>query len=74
MTTTPGSRQDGAASHVHNSSFSLIQVHHRYTGNINSDTSGDSENTFLHCGNVQGLKYTMKKTPPGLLSGENAYI
>ena len=54
--------------------YSLIQEHHPYTGTLNSETSGDSENTFLHCGDIQGLIYTMKKTAPGLLSGENAYI
>ena len=30
----------------------LIQKRHPYTGNLNSETSGDSKNTFLHCGDV----------------------
>ena len=43
-----------AASHI--SSFNpktsiSIQKHHPYTG-MNSETSGDSKNTFLHCGYV----------------------
>ena len=32
-----------------------IQIHHPYTGNLNSETPGDSKNTFLHCGDVLGL-------------------
>ncbi len=34
----------------------LIQKRHPYTGNLNSETSGDSKNTFLHCGDVRGLQ------------------
>ncbi len=30
----------------------LIQKRHPYTGNLNSETSGDSKNAFLHCGDV----------------------
>ncbi len=30
----------------------LIQKHHPYTGILNSETSGDSKNEFLHCGDV----------------------
>ncbi len=30
----------------------LIQKRHPYTGNLKSATSGDSTNTFLHCGDV----------------------
>ena len=33
----------------------LIQKSHPYTGNLNTETSGDSENTFLHCGDVSAL-------------------
>ncbi len=34
----------------------LIQKRHPYTGNLNSETSGDSKNTFLHCGDVLDLR------------------
>ena len=30
----------------------LIQKRHPYTENLNSETSGDSKNAFLHCGDV----------------------
>ncbi len=30
----------------------LIQRRHPYTGNVNSETSGDSRNALLHCGDV----------------------
>ena len=30
----------------------VIQEHHLYTGNLNSETPGDSKNGFLHCGGV----------------------
>lgn len=30
----------------------LIQRHHSYTRVLNSETSGDSKNTVLHCGDV----------------------
>ena len=30
----------------------LIQKCHPYTGNLNRETSGDSKNAFLHCGDV----------------------
>ena len=30
----------------------LIQKHHPYTRNLNSETSGDSRNVFLHSGDV----------------------
>ena len=30
----------------------LIQKRHLYTGNLNSEMSGDSNNAFLHCGDV----------------------
>jgi len=30
----------------------LIQKRHPYTGNLNSETSGDSKNAFLHWGDV----------------------
>ncbi len=36
----------------------LIQKRHPYAGNLNSETSGDSKNTFLHCGDV--LEHTYK--------------
>ena len=29
-----------------------IQKRHPYTGNLNSETSGDSNNTLLHCGDA----------------------
>ncbi len=28
----------------------LLQKHHAYIGKLNSETPGDSENAFLHCG------------------------
>ena len=31
-----------------------IQKRHPYDGNLNSQTLGDSENAFLHCGDVIG--------------------
>jgi len=34
----------------------LIQKCHPYTGNLNSETLGDSKNAFLHWGNALGLK------------------
>ncbi len=34
----------------------FIQERHPYTGNLNSETSGDSINAFLHCGDVLGLR------------------
>ena len=33
----------------------LIQKRHPYTRNLNSEMSGDSENAFLHCGDVLGF-------------------
>ncbi len=30
----------------------LFQKRHPYTGNLNRETSGDSKNAFLHCGDV----------------------
>jgi len=37
-----------------------IQKRHPYTGNLNSETSGDSQNAFLHCGDVSAtLKASM---------------
>ncbi len=30
----------------------LIQKRHPYTGNLDSETAGDSKNAFLHCGDV----------------------
>ncbi len=33
----------------------LIQKCHPYTGNLNSETPGDSKNAFLHWGNVLDL-------------------
>ncbi len=32
----------------------LIQKRHAYTANLNSETSGDSKDAFLHCGDVLG--------------------
>ncbi len=32
----------------------FIQKCHPYTGNLNSETSGDSKTAFLHCGDVLG--------------------
>lgn len=32
--------------------YSLIQKHHPCTGTLNSKTSGDRKNAFLHCGHV----------------------
>ena len=31
-----------------------FQQRHPYTGSLNSELSGDSENTFLHCGDISG--------------------
>ena len=33
----------------------LIQKRHPYTGNLNSETCGDSQKTCLHCGDVLGM-------------------
>jgi len=33
----------------------LIQKRHSYTRNLNSETSGDSKNVFLHCGDVSNV-------------------
>ncbi len=33
----------------------LIQKRHPYAGIINSETSGDSKNAFLHCGDAVGV-------------------
>ena len=35
----------------------LIQKRHPYTGNLNSETLGDSRNTFLHWGDVLAPSY-----------------
>jgi hypothetical protein len=32
----------------------LFSKRHPYTGNLDSETSGDSKNAFLHCGDVRG--------------------
>ena len=32
-----------------------IQKRHPYTGNFNSESLGDSNNAFLHCGDVLAL-------------------
>ena len=32
----------------------LIHIHHPYTGNVNSDMSGDIQSAFLHCKQVFG--------------------
>ncbi len=34
--------------------FTLIQKHHPYTGDLNSETLEDSQNAFLHWGDVLG--------------------
>ncbi len=36
----------------------LIQKRHPYTGNLNSETSGDSKNACLHWGDVLGVRAT----------------
>ena len=33
----------------------IIQERHPYTGNLNSETPGDSKNAFAHCRYVLGL-------------------
>ncbi len=33
----------------------LIQKRYPYTGNLNSETPGESKNAFLHCGDVSVL-------------------
>ena len=38
----------------------LSQKRHPYTGNLNSGTSGDTKNAFLHCGDVSAL-YSIPK-------------
>ena len=38
--------------HLNPNPFVLIQKHHPYTGNINSETSRDSKNAIAHCGKV----------------------
>jgi len=54
-----------------------IQKRHPYTGNLNSETSGDSKNTSLLCGNVIELGTAattscgiMKQTPAGKMKQE----
>ena len=38
---------------VHNLETSiLLQIRHRYIGNLNSEMCGDSKTVFLHCGDV----------------------
>lgn len=34
----------------------FIQECHPYTGNLNSEKSGDSTNALLHCGDVLGVR------------------
>ncbi len=36
----------------------LVQKHHPYTGNLNSETPGDSNNAFLHWGDVLDVTQT----------------
>ena len=36
-------------------SSSCIRKRHPYTGNLNSETSEDSKNAFLYCGDVAGV-------------------
>ncbi len=36
----------------------FIQKHHPYTGNLNRETSGDSTNAFVHCGDVSALTHS----------------
>ena len=38
-------------------SSSCIRKRHPYTGNLNSETSEDSKNVFLYCGDVLGAPY-----------------
>ncbi len=33
----------------------ILQKCHPYTGSLISETSGDSKNAFLHCGDVSAL-------------------
>ncbi len=40
----------------------LIQKRHPYTGKLSSETSGDSKNAFLHCGDVLD-RYQVCLTP-----------
>ncbi len=35
--------------------LNFMQKRHPYTGNLNRETSRDSENAFLHCGHVSCL-------------------
>ncbi len=35
----------------------LSQKRHPYTGNLNSGTSGDTKNAFLHCGDVSAISH-----------------
>ncbi len=37
----------------------VIQKRHFYTGNLNSETLGDSKNTLLHWGDVSGQQLTV---------------
>ncbi len=43
-----------------------IQKRHPYTGNLNSETSEDSENAFLHCGDVSGSCEHLVSGQPGI--------
>ena len=50
---------------------SLIQKHCYYTDNLNSDTSGDSKNAFLHCADVTAiveLNTPERCMPPGRIA------
>jgi len=40
--------------HVDPKTFRFTQKRHPYTGNNNSETSGDDNDAFLHCGDVSG--------------------
>ena len=50
-----GPRVSGGLAALFNPKTSiLVEKHHPYIANLNPDTLGDSNNAFLHCGDVAG--------------------
>ena len=61
------SSEDGAPLQSRNVCFIsetsiLLQTHHAYTENLNSEMSGDSKSAFLHCGYILGLNAEATKS------------
>ena len=47
------------SAHFNPKTFNLIQKCHPYTGNLNRETSGDSKDVFLHCGDVVAITHAV---------------